>query len=142
MSNAAAGAGAKLKYGDGGSPEVFTAVVELKKVGRSGTKADLEDVTNLDSPGAYREYLPTLLDGGEIAFEGNYIAADATQTQLQTKFDGRTKSNWQLALPNSIGHWSFAAYVTAFDYDIEFDKAMKISGKIKVTGQATFTAGS
>jgi predicted secreted protein len=143
MSNSFSGQGSQLQVGDGviGS-ESFTTVAEVKNIQRTGSKSDQVDVTNMDSVGAYREYLPTLLDAGEISFTGNYIPADATQQNLQTLFDNRTKRNCKIVLPNSLGHWAFAAYIAGLDFDLSVDKEATISVKLKVTGKPVFTAGS
>lgn len=140
-SQAFAGRGSKLERGDGATPtEHFVAIAELTKINRSGSKADLADITNMDS-GNYREKLPTLLDAGEISFEGNYIPSDATQVSLQSDFDGQTEHNWKIVLPGSRGNWSFAAYVTALDVpDLEVSKQATITGKLTITGAATFAS--
>lgn len=139
-SQAFAGRGSKLERGNGATPEVFTAIAELRKITRSGSKADLADVTNMDS-GAYREKLPTLLEPGEISFEGNYIPSDTTQATLQSDFDGQVLHNWEIVLPGSRGTWSFAAYVTALDLpDLQVDKEAMITGKLTITGAPTFTS--
>jgi predicted secreted protein len=148
MSKAFAGLGTKLQRGDGAGPEVFTTIAEMTKVQGTGSKADVIDVTNMDSPSAYREKLVTLLDAGEIAFDGNLIADDATQENVQADFDGRVLHNWKVVLPDDPatslprGHWDFAAYVTSLDFDNQHDKQSTISGKLTITGPRTYTSGS
>jgi predicted secreted protein len=130
------------------SPPAYIKIAELQTIQRSGSKSDLADVTNMESIGGYREYLATLRDAGDVSFSGNYIPNDATQQQLQTLFDGATLSAWQIVLPpgdgypTSLGTWAFNAYVASNDYDLPHDKEGKISGKLKITGKPTFTAGS
>jgi predicted secreted protein len=139
-SQAFAGRGSTLERGDGDFSETFTPIAELRKITRSGSKADLADVTNMES-GAYREKLPTLLEPGEISFEGNYIPSDATQGYLQTDFDNQALHNWQIVLPGSRGTWSFKAYVTAIDVpDLQVDKEALITGKLTITGAPSFSA--
>lgn len=143
MSNAFSGQGSQLQRGDGGSPtESFTTLTEVKSIQRSGSKSDQVDVTNMDSTGAYREYLPTLNDAGEISFTGNYIPGDTTQQNLQLDFDNRAKRNFKIVLPNSLGHWAFAAFVSGLDFDLAIDKEATITCKLKVTGKPIFTPGS
>ena len=137
-SQAFAGQGTQLQRGNAASPEVFTSLAEVKNIQRSGAKVDLQDVTNMDSVGAYREYLPTLLDAGEVSFSGNYIPGDTTQQTLQSDFDSRAKKNWKIVLPNTLGAWSFAAYVSSFDFDLPTDKEATITVKLKITGKPTF----
>jgi hypothetical protein len=140
-SQAFAGRSSQLQRGDGATPtEVFSTIAEVRKITRSGSKADLADVTNMDS-GNYREFLPTLLDAGEIALEGNYIPSDITQGLLQADFDGQAKHNWKIVLPAARGHWSFAAYVVGVDTpDLQVDKEATFSSRLKITGAATFAA--
>lgn len=140
--NAIAGQGSQLKRGDGHSPELFVAIAEITRIQQSGKKADFEDATNMDSSGAYREYVPTFLDSGEVSFDANLIAADNTQGLVLSDFNSRRKGNWQITLPGSLGHWAFEAYVSGFDVDDSFDKIVRISGKLKVTGPVVFTPGS
>jgi Lambda phage tail tube protein, TTP len=147
-SQAFAGRASHLQRGDGNTPtETFVAILELKKISRTGSKADLADVTNMDS-GVYREYLPTLLAAGEIAFEGNYIPNDTTQQDLQTDFDTQRLGNWKIALPPAgtytvtQGTWTFKAYVTALEVpDLQVDKEATTSGKLTITGAPSFTTG-
>lgn len=141
-SNAFQPKGTQLQVGDGGGSEVFTTVAEVKNIQRTGSKADLVDVTNMDSTGAYREFLPTLLDAGEISFTGNMVPGDSTQQNLQSLFDNRTKRNWKIVLPTSLGHWAISCYVTGLDFDLSVDKEGSITVKLKITGAPVFTAGS
>jgi predicted secreted protein len=142
-SAAYAGRGTQLQRGNGASPEVFTTIAELKKVTRAGSKADLADVTNMDSPTAYREKLPTLVDPGEVNFEGNYVPNDGSQQTAFTDFGSQAKHNWQIVLPNSLGTWSFAGYITAYDVpDSQVDKEVTFSGKLTITGAPTFASGT
>lgn len=137
-SSAFAGQGTQLQLGDGGSPEAFATIAEVTKVQRSGSKMDLVDVTNMDSVGAYREKLATLLDAGELSFDANYIPGDITQQALQSQFDNRTLSNWKVVLPGGRGTFSFKAYSISADFDLSVDKASSFSGKLAITGQPSF----
>jgi predicted secreted protein len=129
-----------------GSNAGFTTIAEVKKVDFTGGKADTADVTNMDSTGAYREFLPTLLDAGELSFDGNYLGnVDTTQAELQSTFDSQVLSNWKIVLPTppgeltSRGTWTFKAYVTSFDPQFPTDKEASFTAKLKITGPRTFT---
>jgi predicted secreted protein len=137
-SQAFAGQGTQLQRGDGASPENFTTIAEITKIQRSGSKMDLVDVTNMDSIGAYREKLATLLDGGQVSFDANYVPAAASQQSLQADFDGRVLSSWKIILPGGRGTFSFKAYSTSADFDVSVDKASTFSGKLEITGQPSF----
>lgn len=129
-----------------GSGAGFTTIAEVKKVDFTGGKADTADVTNMDSTGAYREFLPTLLDAGELSFDGNYLGnADITQAELQSTFDSQILASWKIVLPTppgesvSRGTWSFLAFVTSFDPSFPIDKESSFTAKLKITGARTFT---
>jgi predicted secreted protein len=141
MSKAFAGQGTMLQ-------RAGVTVAELTKVQGSGSKADVIDVSNMDSPNAYREKIITLLDAGEITLDGNLVAGDATQAAVQADFDGRVLSAWTIILPvdpNTTvtrGHWAFNAYVTSIDFDLQHDKQGTISAKLTISGARTFTPGA
>jgi predicted secreted protein len=120
----------------------------MTKIQGTGSKADAIDVTNMDSPSAYREKIVTLLDAGDISFDGNFVADDATQAAVQADFDSRTTNKWKIVLPvdpatsTTRGHWAFDAFVSGVDFDIQHDKQVVISGKITITGPRPFTPGA
>lgn len=129
-----------------GSGSGLTTIAEVKKVDFTGGKADTADVTNMDSTGAYREFLPTLLDAGELSFDGNYLGGiETTQAELQSTFDSQILSSWKIVLPTppgesaSRGSWTFKAYVTSFDPAFPVDKEASFTAKLKITGARTFT---
>jgi Lambda phage tail tube protein, TTP len=134
--------GTKLKLGNAGSPESFTAVAEVISLQQSGKKVDLIDVTNMDSPASsvgltFREFIGGLADGGEMSFTANYIPGNSSQEAFRTAFDGLLH-NWQIVLPASLGTWSFAGFVSADDKDYQIDKQLTFSGKIKISGVDSF----
>ena len=134
MSNAFAGRTSKLKFLNGSS---YETLAEVKTIAFSGTKADLVDVTNMDS-GTVREWLPTLIDSGDIAFTANLIPGDSSQNTLISLFNNQTLTAWQVVLPNTLGTFSFNAYVVGLDRDVPVDKEASISGKLKITGAISF----
>ena len=126
----------------------YTTVAEIKTLQFSGGKVDLEDVTNMDSPGAFREKVPTLLDGGDLSLSGNYVSGDAGRTAFNTAFLGRTLVACKVVLPMAPGQtttgdsFTFNGYVTENNIDLQFDKVASFSAKITVTGPFIEVAGS
>jgi len=125
----------------------FSPLAEIKQADFSGQKLDLADVTNFQS-GIFREYLPTLLDSGELTYKGNFIPSDSSQAQLLTFFNSATFVVWQVILPTSpatgkpLGHFTFNGFVTSLEWGLPIDKEATISGKIKITGPIGYIAGS
>lgn len=146
-SAAFAGRGSKLQYSTNPPSVAYTPLAEIKTIQFSGMKADLADVTNMQSSN-FREWLPTLNDSGELSFTGNLIPNDTTETDLIGFFNNQTLVTYQVVLPATAAHptsegtFTFKAFVTSIDRSVPVDKEASISGKLKITGQITFAAGS
>lgn len=132
------GFGTLLKRGDGTSNETFTTVAEVVNISGPGESLELIDATHMESPSSYREYIPSLLDSGEVTFDMNFLPNDANQSGLRTDLTGRTKRNWQLVFTDSnTTTYSFAGYVTSIEPSAQIDDKLSASATIKVTGPVT-----
>lgn len=127
-SSAFRGAGTLLK-------RAGTTVAEVVNIDISGAKSDFDDVTNMDSTGNFKEWLPTLLEAGEVSFTGNFLGtADATQVQLLADFNAQSLLAWTIVLPSARGTYSFNAYVASFDTKLDVAKKADFSAKLKISG--------
>lgn len=142
------GVGSLLEMGDGGTPtELFTVIAEISDISKSGAKADTVDVTNMQSPSGYREFISGLRDAGELAITANWITLDAQQQALQTKFDTGAKANFKIVLPQiaggsiTPGNYAFSAVVTGLDFSLSPTKQAVLSAKLKLSGKPVFTPG-
>lgn len=133
--------GTLLKRGDGGSPETFTTVPEVRSISGPSTETDEAEVTTHSSAaaGAYREFILTLIDAGSIEFDINYVPTDVVQQGVRSDFTNRTKRNWQLVLPGSVQTISFTGYVKTFSLDFPVDDAVTAKVSIRLTGAVTFS---
>lgn len=143
MANTAAksGFGTLLKIGDGGGTEVFTTIAEIKQIQGPKEKADTYDATNMNSPSTgtsgFREFVPGLIDAGEIVITGNYTSV-ASQDALRTTFWNGTLRNFQMLVPLAVPEtWSFAAIVTAHELILSHDAAMSFTATLKISGVPT-----
>lgn len=141
MSNAISAFGTQLQRGDGGGPEVFTAVAEVSKIDGFEISMDTPEVTNHQSTEGWREYVAGLIDGGEVALELNYIPTNATQNAtagLLADLKNRTKRNFKIVFPDSGSTtWSFSAFVTKFKPSAPTDDKLMGTATVKVTGKPT-----
>lgn len=135
-SAAFSGYGTTIDVGNasGGTSSTWTNVGEVKKIELSGDKVDLDDVTHMQSPDARREYIPTLIDDGDLSLDANFIPDDAGQIELKTVRDARSKRDFRIVLPFSLGTYSCEGYVVGFTRPLFHDKASPLSAKIKITG--------
>lgn len=117
-----------------------TAVAEIKTIDLGGAKAEFDDATSMDSTGATKEWIPTLIEAGEISFTGNFLGSgSSTQVQLLSDFNNQTLSAWTILLPGGKGQFDFSAYVAEFDVKAPYDKIVSFSSKLKITGVNTLT---
>jgi len=148
-SSAFPGRSSVLQYSVNPPSIAYVELAEIKSITFSGLKYDLADVTNMQSSN-FREWLPTLADSGDLAFTGNLIPNDPTEAALINFFNNATLVTWEVVLPaspqqgfpTSLGTFTFLAYVSGIDRSIPVDKEASISGKLKITGKISFTAGS
>jgi hypothetical protein len=117
-------------------------IAQLRKFAFGGAKTTLDDVTNLDSPTAYMERIATVIDPGDVTFDGVLDPANATYSALNTLQANRTLSNWLITLTDGTTY-AFAGYVTEFvPAAVDYSKAITFSGKITITGAVTITPAS
>lgn len=134
------GYGSKLENG-GTAGSSYTAIGQLKKFNFSGLKAEFDDITNLDSPSIFKEWMKTVVDGDTVTFDGVMNPAD-TQTQaLLTNLAtaGSAALNFWKILLSSGSTLVFTGYVQDFKFGAEYNKAITFSGTIKIVGNVTAT---
>ena len=121
---------------DGGT--TFVTIAEAKKISFS-VKGSFEDVSNMDTPSNYKEWLPTLIDGGSVSVELNFINADTVQGELWTDLANQTQLTWRVQLPGAKGRFDFAGFVEGMDPDFDVQKAAMNKASFKITGLLTWT---
>lgn len=124
-----------------------TPIVELTGINGPGMKSDTVDVTHHQSPGNWKEFVPTLKDGGEIGFEINFIPTNATHRNvvggLIYLLDQQTLQSFSLVYPDSEGTtWTFSAYVVGFVPSAPHDGKLSAQITIKISGPVSFDLGS
>lgn len=123
--------------GAGGS---FTNINQLKKFSFSGLKVKEDDITNLSSPSAFMEILPTVIDPGSVSFDGVLNPNDTGYDNLLTLLQNRTLTYFLITLYGSNATYAFQGYVTELTpVEVQFDKAETFKGSIRITGPVTFT---
>lgn len=140
-SSAIAAQGTLLKLESDSSVGTFTTIPEVKKIGAPSIKFDLLDVTNHDSTGGFKEYIPGLADGDNCTFEFNLLTGNALHIQLRTDSYAKTKKNMEVIFPGggTGAMIAFAAYVVGLNAVADSGAILMETGTAKVTGQPTWT---
>jgi len=133
--------GTLLQLGDGGTPENFTTIAEVRDIGGPELGLDTVDVTSHDSPGAWEELIATIKRSGSVTFGINYIPTGATHdatTGLIASFAAKTRENFKLVFPDGLTTtWAFAAYVVGLSPSAPVAGELSASVTLKLTGQPT-----
>lgn len=144
MSNAILSTGTLIAMGNGGSPETFTTIAEIKSITGPEISRNVIDVTTHNTTGGWEEALAGLLRSGEVSFDINFVPTDATHdptTGLLAAIKNNTKTNFQITFPDGSPAtvWSFSGYVTKFGTGAEIDNVLNASITIKPTGAITLS---
>jgi len=140
----ASGPGFLLQVGDGGGPEVFTTVAEVKDIRGPEIKLDVIDVTNQSSAGGYEEVIPSIRRSGNVTFDCNFNPTDPTLDQttgLLKDLNDRTLRNFRLLLNDADDQmWAFSGYVVGFDQTAPVAGVLNAAVTIKVSGPPVLQA--
>jgi hypothetical protein len=132
--------GTLLKFGDGASPENFTTVPEVTKLSGPAIKFDLLDATSHDSTGFFREFIPGLADGDNVAFDCNWKPSNTVHKDLRINSYARTKTNFKTIFPDSTDNTVlYATYVQTISPKADIGTILTASGTLKVTGQPAWS---
>jgi hypothetical protein len=136
-SGAKAGLGTQLQRDDGAGN--YTTIAEIISVNGPSEALETIDVTNMDSPSNYREYIATFIDGGEVSFEANFLPGNATHQGMASDLRGRTLRNFKLLFTqfSPTRTFAFAGLVTKFDRTSAVAAKVTASCTIKISGAIT-----
>lgn len=117
-----------------------TTVAEVTKIDFGGIKLDLVESTNHSSTGGWREFTPTLKDGGEVTLELNYVPTAATHKNasggLLYLLDQKTLQTFHCVFPDTTD-WTLPGYVTTFKPSAPVDGKLSATVTIRISGQPT-----
>lgn len=140
MANAKVGWGGELKMDN--SSGVLTEVMEIIELGVPNDQVDEVEATHFKSPQKRREYIPGLIDGGELAISINYIAGSPTDLLLTEAKNSGTVRDIEIIIPNATLGWKIATSVIVKGYEknIPIDDRMTATATMRVTGAVTESA--
>ena len=123
----------------------WVTVAEQVSISGPSLSSDDVEVTNHDSPGGSKEYIPALMDTGEVSFDGNFIPSAASQTQLLADQKARTVADWRIVLPDATDvdnrtKWTFPGYIKTINFSYPTQEVMAINATMKLAGEATLSS--
>lgn len=127
--------GTTIALGDGASPEVFTAIGEVKDISWADAGGTEIETTNLSS--SSKTFIMGLPDNGSVTLVCNYDPNDTQQTALKTSKDAQTLKNYRITLSDSSTQANFAAYCMNWSFTTTEDDVTTLNVTLKVSGDVT-----
>ena len=118
-----------------------TAVGNIISISGPNQSRDSIDISTMDSTAKFGEFIPGMLDSGEITVELNYDGtALGTANTLQT-WKTNTAATVLITLYNgtATATLSCSGFITSLGHAIPFDDKVTQSLGIKLTGSPTYT---
>jgi hypothetical protein len=111
----------------------------LQSVQFGSDKVDTVDVTDTNSPGGNKVFIPGLEDTGDCTITANSLPEDSTQLALLAIKNGHASTTFAFTYPTAAGGGSktFTGIVTSVDESLPLDKEAKITYKVKISGAIT-----
>lgn len=121
----------------GGS--VYVAMPQLEKFERSGSKADFDDATCLDSPGNNKFPIPIVIDNGKYTAEGIFDPLNPGITALMGYMQAMAQIGYKITLIDGsilVG----LAYVAQFEAPkVDRYKVNRFSFEVQIFGVEVLT---
>ncbi len=144
-SQAFAAVGAQLAVGasGGGAGGSYTDIPEIIDIDGPSLSTDFIDVTNLSSPGAHKEFIPSLHDPGEVRLTANWVPQHASQSPVSgflADKNNRTKRWYRISWPDTgTTVVEFEAYVQDYSTSTRTGDKCSANMTLKITGPLTWT---
>lgn len=140
LSTGRVGLGTVFKVGDGESPEVFVAVVNVVNITMSGRSVEEVDFTHLASSGGFREFRPGFKDPGELSLTCHYDPTNATlngTAGLESELNAGRVFNWQIDMSGAgFAYMLYGqGYVSGGDFNFTGEDPITYEVTIRVSGQ-------
>lgn len=136
--------GTLIQFDTDPATQTWTTLAEVLSIDGPTLSRDTIDVTNMDSIGAYREFINGLIDPGELTFEINLLPQNATHdnvTGALSFFESGAARVWRVKFPAAVGgtvvDWDIIAVVTQFNVTPAVDTQLRASLALKITGKPT-----
>lgn len=144
-SRANPGFGVQFKFGDGASPEVFTAISEIIDVPSIGTTHRTDEVTHMSSPGGWAEHIGLgVKEGKAFTLAMNFVADDPDQIALyQTRVESGAKVNYQIVFTDDeLTTLTFEAIVQDTDISHARDSKADFAVQVQPSGPYNWSAST
>lgn len=114
-------------------------IANLTSIGEIGVESSEIDVTDLDSPSSYKEYIAGFKEAGEVSIAGN-IKSEANHEDMLDLAEGQTVVLWEVEFPSGAKWW-FEAFVKMYkEGEITTEGVRTFTGSLRISGKPTYSA--
>lgn len=118
------------------------AVANLTSIDGPELTLETVDVTAHDSEGGYREFVPTIRDGGDVNLAGNFTDVEAAEVLLDL-LNSADLCDVVITFPTDPEvTWTFEAIVTQYKTNSPHDSKIDFSARLKVSGEPVLAEAS
>ncbi len=110
-----------------------TAVAGVTSIGGPNTQGKDIDITDMDSTNGFMEFLPGIVDAGEVSLSLNFLKAEALNLYALYRTTGSYKIVW----PDS-SNLAMAGYLKSFGPETPHDDKATATAAFKISGKPTF----
>lgn len=138
-SNAQSGIGTTIKRGNGLSPETFATIAEVNGITGWSRTRETFDVTTLNSPNGYKEFISGWRDAGVFTLNMNF--SRDTYEDMVVDYESDDAVNYRIVLGDaSATQYDFAALITDLSFDSTTTDRITSNASFKITGPPVLTS--
>lgn len=143
MANVTIGWSAELWIdNDSGTP---TQVAEVTSISLPNPQVSEVEATHFTSPGRAREYIPGLIENGEITFGVNFNAGSASDMLINSALNDDTPREVMVSVPTVSGvnqEYTFPGIVKGYEKTIPIDDRQTATITVRVAGAVVQAAAA
>lgn len=124
---------------DGLSTGVFSSVGKVRDIGVPAVARDVEDVTHMESPENWREYIGSTKDGGQLDLDITFDPGSAEMVAMYTDLNTNTPGYYKLVFPDAT-EYGFSGLVVDIAPTAPVSGKMAANVSVKVSGKPGWIA--
>ena len=126
------------------SGSTYTAVAQVRDISGPSLSQDTVETTHHTSTAAYRTFVPSLLNAGEVSIDLLFDPVHATHDNLSGgllyAYEQQDTLDYRITWSDTgSSTWDFQAIVTGFEPGAAYDGELSASVTFQLTGQPTLT---
>lgn len=120
------------------TPPVYAYLAEITNIQPPAAQRELHDVTHMDSPDRWREFISGLIEGSEMSVAMNFVPGGTSDTRLREMYTEQDPASFRITFPNG-SQMGFAGLIVNYAPDVEVGAPMTAEATFKMTGPPDFT---